>query len=863
MKIDTISFEHELTEGKKIKFIIEGNDDTDIKIPQGVEEKTVINFTLNKKESSYPLSTLKNKPIEELNKAPFLKDIELMELDYSIPKIKITDITDKEILGFDTMGERDLDSSGLWIGNSIRRFEANIDSEFFDKASISDVEFNASFIWKNKNNSKIDIYQDCYKNLQNQFFINIDTNKIAEFFKKTDSKFTFKGIFIFEITYKSKQNYFERVEYPINVVFVNPEISDGWRKNSSVAIDFGTSSTCVAYKGVGGIRLMTFMTNPLTEADWKKTHEKHELYEDPYENPTAVNIFNWEKIYHSWQPKNEIAPHFLIGDGSSLDFGDFWQGYDTRNYLSDASSRFYRSAILNLKNIPNMIDKRGENPQINPYNRNGIEFINLIDSIDAENHENFNPISFYGYLIGKALNRQSKGELFTNYKLSTPVKFKKSVREKIRDSLKYGLSRALPLPIKDKISVDIDVEESVAFVGGVIGKEGFKIGRDGEPSPFAIFDFGGGTLDFAFGIYREIDENSDIETHCEKTIDVFAVDGYDNIGGEHLIDRLSYQIYRDNKDLMKENRIPFIIPDGEDKIEYFPDNLLPKSSVVANSNLKLLNEKFSRKFFMNIVEKVETSLDIEFMDIDDKPCKLPLTVVKDDLGDKLYKKLEESVISFRDILERTFTKNIDSLKMFGFNKDFDITDVKIFKGGNASKCWLLEEVFEKVFPEFSENENGAKILFINEQGERGVKPKNAVAKGIIEIEDRNIYVKRAYQREDGSQGIGFRVGSLNDENVFEEVLKKGDISSHWTKFRKVNVPKKKVDIYFTTTPGDIDKEHIDLNFSTIDLSKYVNILKESNFLYLKPKNVDEIEWCLGNKEAPNSNFSTEIHKLNS
>jgi hypothetical protein len=87
-----------------------------------------------------------------------------------------------------------------------------------------------------------------------------------------------------------------------------------------------------------------------------------------------------------------------------------------------------------------------------------------------------------------------------------------------------------------------------------------------------VFDFGGGTLDFAFGLYRKASDNQEeivFEDEAEKynsVIEIFKTDG-ELIGGETIIESISYQIYQDNKEIMKENEIPILVPPHEQKIE--------------------------------------------------------------------------------------------------------------------------------------------------------------------------------------------------------------------------------------------------------------------------------------------------------
>ena len=135
--------------------------------------------------------------------------------------------------------------------------------------------------------------------------------------------------------------------------------------------------------------------------------------------------------------------------------------------------------------------------------------------------------------------------------MTVPTKFDSEVKETIKQDIEKGLKLASPKNIRDLIEVEIGNEEPVAFVGAMIQEKELRWG-----DKFAIFDFGGGTLDFAFGLYREADEDEMEEEEIESVLEIYNTDGNERGGAEYLINKLSYYVYRENKDTMLENKIP-------------------------------------------------------------------------------------------------------------------------------------------------------------------------------------------------------------------------------------------------------------------------------------------------------------------
>ena len=91
----------------------------------------------------------------------------------------------------------------------------------------------------------------------------------------------------------------------------------------------------------------------------------------------------------------------------------------------------------------------------------------------------------------------------------------------------YGIKRSVPKNMRNKVNVIMEHTEPVAYIGALCGTQYFKIAEN-EKKFFAVYDFGGGTLDFSFG--TALNEDDDV------TLKILKVGGRENFGGEILIE---------------------------------------------------------------------------------------------------------------------------------------------------------------------------------------------------------------------------------------------------------------------------------------------------------------------------------------
>jgi len=629
------------------------------------------------------------------------------------------DITDNRFNNFNEINKSTITSQGLWAGNGNRLIELEYDAKEFLKCAENKAS-KLSLLLTKKNNDEIEPLEFDINKKEN--ILNLNTDMFLDYLDEDEKDADFYGYIVVEIN-KDGYTFTQYTNFYIKII--NPLYS--MEDKDVVSIDFGTSSTCIALNK--GKKLIAFTDNPETI--------------DDYENQTSIIIFNWRKIYGEWGVKSRTIPHFNRSKNPSDNVEIKTEHYNYSNYIKTElqeapSTKTMEAIISDLKTLPGKLDENPENKDsIKPFDDFRKKLF-LTDNIDEEDNETLNPIALYAYLMGRSINIQIRNTIYTRYKLTMPVKFNARQKEALRSSIEYGLKRSVPLNIKDKIDVQIGFDESTALVGAAKKLKYFRFkDTNKEAFPFAVFDFGGGTLDFAFGIFRKSvkDDRAILnnENRYKDIVEIFKVDGM-KLGGERLIEKLSYFLYKENKELMKENNISILVPDGEKNIEPFPANLFGNRHI-DKINLKNINERISRDFFI-FGESKNTTINVFSVDDDNIEKEITLELPQEKMEDFLNELVCDAVENFYKITKATFKSNIKRLEEFGFN-EFDMNDIQIFQAGNTCRSKWVKNAFEEIFKEHPS------IKFLEEKNAKDefskITVKNAVAKGALFLEGTGYY----------------------------------------------------------------------------------------------------------------------------
>jgi len=620
-----------------------------------------------------------------------------------------------------------------------------------------------------------------------------------------------------------------------------------------VGIDFGTKSTVVVCQNESGmIRPM-----PIGNGDIRKQLEARD-----FENPTVMQFIDVDgfrskyleragRPYTRWQ--DLIVSH--AANESMKDTGvrstEFYSYlYDLKQWAGEGKTR------LNLR------DKNGKDILLAAYN----ELISVDELI------NMDPIEIYAYYIGLYINNMNNG-IYLNYLLSFPVTYEKNIRNAILKSFEKGLKKSLPesiindSEIMGRFNVVAGASEPAAYAICALEEYGFEPEED-EKVFYGIFDFGGGTSDFDFGLWTKSKEE-DLFDYC---IEHFGTQGDRYLGGENLLQLLAFEVFAQNIQLCRNERIPFAKPIELVNIPMEITGFV-NDSQEARMNQKLMMEKL-RPFWERSDGQGELLVDInEFSEFQiglfnvDGSLKsnLAFEIEVEKLNAILKQRIEKGVKQFFEALKDTFSSR-------HISKTARAEKINIFLAGNSSKSPILQEIFKRNIDEWNkgitssrrgEEDTNHFVLFpalgTNEakrvQKERGITPSNSlesptgktgVAWGLIEgREGGRIEVKEEVSFENEAK-FAFYLGIQKGRNFFLK-LRRDEEYSKWIKFlparRKIN------EILYTSLPEAASGNLLCSETGVLRKRIEIAVVGDDKYIYIRFVSTNCIEYAVGDAEG--------------
>ena len=343
------------------------------------------------------------------------------------------------------------------------------------------------------------------------------------------------------------------------------------QKGSIIAIDFGTKSTVVVHLGRRGKPELLPVGGTFTSPK-----------EKDYENPTMLHIRDFETFFRQYLAKAgrpETSWKDLTISHTALQ--ELENAYD-KNFFSFITVLKQWAATANEK--IELIDDKGSEAKISSY-------LQLGDN-------NFDPIEVYAYYIGMAINNMVTRSIYTNYLLSFPVTYEKPIRDKLCKSFEKGLIKSLPNILANDenfletiFQVRASTTEPAAYAVCALQSYGFDPQNENEVHYYGVFDFGGGTTDFDFGLWRGASDEQD-EDDKSYVIEHFGAGGYRHLGGENLLEYLAYNVFSEasNPEKLRKKNIMFTFPRID--CDKFPgyQSLINENSPWANLNMQKMKE---------------------------------------------------------------------------------------------------------------------------------------------------------------------------------------------------------------------------------------------------------------------------------
>lgn len=586
-----------------------------------------------------------------------------------------------------------------------------------------------------------------------------------------------KGLWEFYVP-KSQQEKFTKIQSESFIRARNPALDIC---HAPVAIDFGTSSTVVAIRQNGRDELLRI---GVQEKDLNK-----DITAEQFENPTILEFLDLNALQASWH--SEAYRPLVNWD----DVHCSHEAKASLNNNKEADSKVFSSIFPRLKQWALrdeqqhrvvITDQQGTEHTFKPlteYNPVKGQAIQL-----NENYPELDPIELYAWFLGMNINWRGRG-IFLDYYMTFPVAYPADVKNKILASFRRGLMRSLPESLlADERFNDFSVKEwasePAAYAAAALEKLQIEPTEDGVA--YAVFDFGGGTADFDFGIYRE--PTAQEEGLYDHVIEHFGASGDRYLGGENLLENLAYMVFKSNLDVCRKQQLSFTQPlDAEKFVGY---ERLIDDTQAAYTNTALLMAEL-RPFWEKgqFIDEFAGELVISLLNRQGEIVNCRLTVKQDELLAYLKQRIYQGFINFFVGLKQAFsTQQLAIPKV-----------IHILLAGNASRSRLVNEVlsgieqqssvlnFSDIFgsdiPEFKVHYP----LDADLKQHDVVTAKTGVALGLLRLcpgEGLKV-INHARANNQENSPFQFYVGRQR-RGTFEVMLKRGDAYQQWQQIGAVS-----------------------------------------------------------------------------
>ena len=479
-----------------------------------------------------------------------------------------------------------------------------------------------------------------------------------------------------------------------------------------VGIDFGTKSTVVVSYRDDNAGINNSKTLPIRISGNMNDIERTENYE----NATIIhfsklNNFMWDYNFVKGRPHTHYCD-IQVSLEAENELKRNTEDFDINEFMLDLKQ--WASSKNKKKKIR---DEEGFLHTINGY-------------LDLKEGE-FDPIEIYAYYIGCRINNMAQYSIFLEYYLSFPVTYELEVKNRILNSFRKGIMKSLPNSILNdeevmkRFRVVFGASEPASYAITALKK--FCVEPDLENEiGYSVFDFGGGTTDFSYGIYRE-KENS---RKYDYEIQELESGGDKYLGGENLLSLIAFDVFLQNREKLVNGKYFISLPANK-KSEIGFETFVSEASQ-AEYNMKKMMEAMRDYWEGKLEESLKDSgkVTVYLSNKENQYKNEELDVDYDRLDEILKKNIYGGIISFLEKFDTVF--NNKKLK-----------EIYIFLAGNSSKSKFVEEIFEnELTEEFKQKYNIIlkNAYSIEEETEGkviGLNSKTGVAFGLVELREGN------------------------------------------------------------------------------------------------------------------------------
>lgn len=581
----------------------------------------------------------------------------------------------------------------------------------------------------------------------------------------------------------------------------NPEkdIQDG----AKVAIDFGTSSTVVAIRKNGRDELLRI---GMQESDFKN----HDINENDFENPTILELLDIEKLLKAWHSE----PYRPLVDWATVHCSHEAR---TRMRENDTDPKMMGSMFARLKQWALRDAEQAKVRLTDSQNHTEYEFdiLKELNPVKGQpitlnnQYPQLDPIELYAWFLGMNINWRERG-IFLKYYMTFPVAYPNEVKEKILASFRRGLQRSLPESLIyserfQSFSVQELASEPSAFASSALSALNIEPTQEGVA--YAVFDFGGGTTDFDYGIYR-LPTDEEFDEGYDEVIEHFGSSGDKFLGGENLLENLAYLVFKHNQNTCRENEISFTKPIDADN--FVGSERLISQTQSAFTNTNLLMSKLRPLWEAGQIDVNNSgTLNLKLLNRHGEKIDCTIQVPQQELIEWLQERIRQGLGNFFTAMKVSFENQLSTLP----------DEVHILLAGNSSRSKIVLSLLGLIRENSDENQVLSEIMdqdiydifdennfeFIvhpplQSDPENPYKPntKTGVALGLLKVSPgETLKVINHAQQNNTDSPFQFFVGS-HRRNIFTVGLKRGDEYGKWA---ELGVPRQGIfPLLYTTQP---------------------------------------------------------------
>ncbi len=538
-------------------------------------------------------------------------------------------------------------------------------------------------------------------------------------------------------------------------------------QHRAVAIDFGTSSTVVAMDTLNGHR-------ELLRIGVRDFYQPIEAQH--FENPTVIEALDFEAFNKIWTTET-YRPSLnwdwmRAAHEAQANFRD--NPGDTR-ILASILPKLKQWALRSDQTRIRLTDRKGHEIELSPHTeKNPVRGIPLtVSAADA-----FDPIELYAWYLGMAINWRGRG-LFLKYYLSFPAKYPREIKDRILASFRRGLQRSLPKTlitshpdILNEFEVCDLASEPAAYAAAALPS--LKIQPTEVGVPYAVFDFGGGTTDFDFGLYRWASPEEEKHGY-EQVFEHLNSSGDNYLGGENLLEHLVYESFKHNLETLRNNRIQFSKP--IDASFFSGSEAFIAQTQAAQTNSIMLAAKL-RAFLEGENNALNSQIKLDLININNDKATCEISLDAEALDNYLRAKIQRGVEAFLTELVKIAPS---------FPKD---EPIHLLLAGNGSRSRHIKHIFsnDELWSELLEKaftESPPEIIIhpplpVDENNPHAPTSKTGVALGLLQLVpgENTLTICHLDHQNDGEAPFSWSVGKLR-RGVFQPLLSPGAQYGVW------------------------------------------------------------------------------------